>query len=99
MSENRSLQSATVITEEDTFNRLRRRPFRELFIEVLDPIILGDDIIPENRRPRIEEAGWNFEAFISVMLSEIDKENITGDASTLMNPVWRAKFLKLPSVY
>lgn len=46
----------TTMTEDDTFNSLRRVPFRRVFISILDPMELGNDIVPEDRYPVIVNA-------------------------------------------
>ena len=85
-------------TEEDTFNRLRRIPFRQVFISILDPVMLGDSIVPEDRYPRIQEAGWTREEFEEVLLDEISNGNITGSVTVLQKQDWREKFLTLPPI-
>jgi len=87
------------MSENDTFNRLRRDPFRKLFIETLDPMLVGEDIVPENRKKMIEDAGWTWEEFNQVVANEMLAENITGSVTELSSPVWRAKFLKLEPIY
>ena len=85
-------------TEENTFNRLRRIPFRPLFISILDPVMLGYNIVPEDRYPRIQEAGWTREEFDKVFLEELGNGNITGSVTVLQGQEWREKFLKLPPI-
>jgi hypothetical protein len=81
-------------TEDDTFNVLRRVPFREVFISILDPCVWGEDIVPEDRHPKIREAGWEVDEFMSMVLSEMSKETITCDTVRLESPRWREHYLR-----
>ena len=87
------------MTEDDTFNRLKRTPFRELFVSLLDPIKLGMDIIPANRNSAIVAAGWTVDEFRDVMYSELVKGNITNNATIIATVEWRAEFLKKEKIY
>lgn len=98
--ENMSGESqSSQLKEEDTCNALRRVPFRVLFVSLLDPIILGQAIIPEDRLDRIIEAGWTKEEFDQVLQEEIQKGNITGSVAVLQSKNWRNTFLKKTPIY
>jgi hypothetical protein len=87
------------MSEDDVFDRLRRVPFRPLFIDILDPIVLGCDIVPEARKERIEAAGWDYDEFVTVFYSEMSAGHITGSATRLADPEWRKSFLSLPAIF
>lgn len=87
------------MTEEDTFNRLKRTPFRELFVSLIDPIILGMDIIPADRNFAIVAAGWTVDDFRDVLFSELMNGNISNNASLLVTMEWREEFLKKEKIY
>lgn len=87
------------MTEDDTFNRLKRVPFRELFISILDPVTPGDFIIPKNRYPRIIEAGWTIEEFEEIVSEELSKGNVVGSVTLVTSQDWRDEFLKLEPIY
>lgn len=87
------------MSEEDTFKRLRRTPFRPLFIKILDPIKLGGDIVPKDRTHILEQEGWEYNEFLDVMWDEMSKGNINGSATMLSDPEWRKEFLSKEPIY
>jgi hypothetical protein len=88
-----------MLTEEDTFNALRRVPFRVLFVSILDPVSLGKSIVPEDRTSSIIQAGWTREEFDEIVSEEMSKGNITGDISQLRSKSWRQELLGKEPIY
>lgn len=81
-------------TEDDTFNALRRRPFREVLISILDPMSLGQDIVPADRHPAIVNAGWNVGDFMAILFKEIGAGKSLGDISVMGSEKWREEYLR-----
>lgn len=81
-------------TEEDTFNALRRVPFRQVFISILDPMELGNDIVPRDRYPAIINAGWNINDFLGIVFKEIRTGTALGDIGMMRTEKWREEYLR-----
>lgn len=82
------------MTEDDTFNSLRRVPFRRVFISILDPIELGNDIVPEDKYPVIVNAGWDINDFLGIVREEIRTGVSLGDIGMMRSEQWREKYLR-----
>lgn len=87
------------MTEEDTFNRLKRTPFRQLLVSVLDNVTLGEDIVPLKNKSRIEAAGWDFSEFRNMALQDLADGNLCVDISKIHDTEWQKWYLSLPVVY
>lgn len=81
------------MNEDDTFRRLARVPFRQVFVECVQGITLGDDVIAKNWK-LIESSGWAPEEFRSKMLSEMIAKRITLDAAIVTDGEWQKEYLK-----
>lgn len=80
------------MTEDDTFRRLKREPFRKVFVACLDRVSLGDDIAIKHRL-LIEESGWSVDEFRTKLYNEIIAKRITMDVAIVTDGEWQRKYL------
>jgi len=83
-----------MMTEDDTFNALKRTPFIRLFIMCINHgVQIGDDIIYENL-PLILANGWGEEEFRQKVILEAHLDNISMDISLVNDSEWRSNLLR-----
>ena len=85
------------MTEDDTFNRLRRDPFRNVFIACLDGVTLGEDIC-ERRQQLIVDSGWTVGEFRTMLYNEIIAQRIKMDIAIVSDREWQMKYLETGAV-
>lgn len=85
------------MTEEDTFNRLRRDPFRRVFIACMADVTLGDDIIDKHKQ-LIENSGWSVDEFRNKLYNEISAGRIQMDISIVTEREWQRQYLETGAV-
>lgn len=79
-------------TEDDTYNALRRLPWRQVFIMCLDGIQLGERV--STRRPEILKfANWTFDEFDACLSKAIFEEGLQMDITIITDKEWQQKFL------
>jgi len=81
------------MTEEDTFNALRRESFRKVAVECFRRAELGRDIV-ELGRDIIEQSGWDFDEFSTEVNKQISLGNIRANITKVRDPEEQQKFLE-----
>jgi hypothetical protein len=80
------------MTEQDTFNALRRRPFREVLIRCFERAKLGGQVI-DGCDDIIQESGWTRDEMNHELRLEMGYGNINLDIIRIKNPNAQKEFL------
>ena len=83
----------SLATEEDTFLRLKREPFRKVFVECIKGVALGDDVIHKNWR-LIENSGWVVSEFRDRMHNEILARRLELAVAIINDSDWQREYLR-----
>lgn len=80
-------------TEDDTFERLKREPFREVFIKCVRVGISLGDMIIDKHADIILSSGWATIEFEARLEQAIKTENLRMDIIIVNDPIWQEEFL------
>lgn len=83
----------TGVTEEDTFNALRREPWRKVMVEIFKRARLGTNIVHSNV-DLIKAAGWDVDEFSLILEREIEADRIHLDVMKVGNEYHQRRFLE-----
>jgi hypothetical protein len=85
------------MTEEDTFNALRRDPFRKVFVECVQYARAGAEVfstLSEAIEGIIAKSGWTKEELDKELNRQMELGNIHLSVTKLRDPVEQQKFLE-----
>lgn len=82
-------------SEEDTFQALQRRPFREVYVMAVKDLQLGERIGGKEAH-LLRRMGWTESDFESRLLKELLAGTVTADISLIRNKEYLEEVLKNP---